>query len=194
MSDEEMAEISTAFVPSNTVKNTQWALACFSEWRSARNKSFSVGSGGQRVCPVDLLENPVVEDLNYWLSRFVAEVRNQEGKPYSPRSIHQILCGLQRHMLHKNPTAPKILNKEDVRFVAFRSAVDNVFHKTTVTLLFCCVVMFTSCIVVFTFHKTTVIHTPYHPLLFTPTAILPSTFHTYSHITLYFSHLIMLLH
>ena len=178
MSDEEMAEISKAFVPSNTVKNTQWALACFSEWRSARNKSFSVGSGGQRVCPVDLLENPVVEDLNYWLSRFVAEVRNQEGKPYSPRSIHQILCGLQRHMLHKNPTAPKILNKEDVRFVAFRSAVDNVFHKTTVTLLFCCIVVFTSCIVVFTFHKTSYPH-----------SISPSTFHTHSHITLYFSHL-----
>ena len=27
MSEEEMAEISTVFVPSNTVKNTQWALS-----------------------------------------------------------------------------------------------------------------------------------------------------------------------
>ena len=29
MSEEEMAEISKLFVPSNTVKNTQWALSCF---------------------------------------------------------------------------------------------------------------------------------------------------------------------
>ena len=90
MSDEEMVEISKVFVPSNTVKNTQWALSCFREWRSARN---SAPGDGQRLCPADLLESPVVEDLNYWLSRFVAEVRNQEGKSYTPRSIHQILSG-----------------------------------------------------------------------------------------------------
>ena len=75
------------------------------------------------------LENPVAEDLNYWLARFVAEVRNQGGKPYTPRSIHQILCGLQRHMLSKTRTAPKILDKDDPRFIEFRSAVDNVFRK-----------------------------------------------------------------
>ena len=113
-------------MPSNTVKNTEWALSCFREWRSARN---SAPGDGQRLCPADLLENPVVEDLNYWLSRFVAEVRNQEGKSYTPRSIHQILCGLQRHMLSKCPTAPKILNKEDPRFSDFRSTVDTVFRQ-----------------------------------------------------------------
>ena len=25
---------------------------------------------GTRLCPVNLLENPVVEDLNYWLARY----------------------------------------------------------------------------------------------------------------------------
>ena len=92
MSEEEIAEISKVFVPSNTAKNTQWAVGVFTEWRSARNSA----GGAERLCPVDLLENPVAEDLNYWLARFVAEVRNQGGKPYTPRSIHQILCGLQR--------------------------------------------------------------------------------------------------
>ena len=92
MSEEEIAEISKVFVPSNTAKNTQWAVGVFTEWRSARNSA----GGDERLCPVDLLENPVAEDLNYWLARFVAEVRNQGGKLYTPRSIHQILCGLQR--------------------------------------------------------------------------------------------------
>ena len=84
---------------------------------------------GERLCPEDLLENPVMDDLNYWLARFVAEVRNHEGGRYTPRSIHQILCGVQRYMLDKNPTAPKILGKDDPRFVTFRSAVDNVFRQ-----------------------------------------------------------------
>ena len=56
MSEEEIAEISKVFVPSNTAKNTQWAVSCFTEWRSARNSA----RGAKRLCPVDLLENPVV--------------------------------------------------------------------------------------------------------------------------------------
>ena len=126
MSEEEMAEISKVFVPANTAKNTQWAVSVFREWRSAWSSS---PDDGQKVCPADLLENPVVEDLNYWLARFVAEVRSQDGKPYTPRSIHQILCGLQRYMTSNSPTAPKILSKDDRRFIDFHSAVDHVYHR-----------------------------------------------------------------
>jgi hypothetical protein len=126
MSEEEMAEISKVFVPANTAKNTQWAVSVFREWRSARSSS---PDDGQKVCPADLLENPVVEDLNYWLARFVAEVRSQDGKPYTPRSIHQILCGLQRYMTSNSPTAPKILSKDDRRFIDFHSAVDHVYRR-----------------------------------------------------------------
>ena len=38
MSEEEMAEISRVFVSSNTTKNTEWAVNCFREWRSARKR------------------------------------------------------------------------------------------------------------------------------------------------------------
>ena len=31
---------------------------------------------------MDLLENPVISDLNFWISRFVAEVRRQDGNFY----------------------------------------------------------------------------------------------------------------
>jgi hypothetical protein len=45
-------------------------------------------------CPEDLLERPDKGKLNHWLSRFVAEVRNKKGEPYTPRTI--VLAGLQR--------------------------------------------------------------------------------------------------
>ena len=41
---------------------------------------------------------------------FVAEVWRQDGQPYPPKTIHQILAGLQRYMLDKNPLAPKFLD------------------------------------------------------------------------------------
>ena len=61
-------------------------------------------SEGERQCHSDILEKAYVEELNYWLSLFVGEIRNKSGKPYSPKSIHQILCGLQRYMLDRNLT------------------------------------------------------------------------------------------
>ena len=35
---------------------------------------------------------------------------------YPPRTIHQILAGLQRYMLQKNVDAPKIIDRKDSRF------------------------------------------------------------------------------
>ena len=63
-------------------------MKVFSEWRSARD--------GDEKCPSDLFENPTT---GYWLPRFINEVRRTDGEPYPPRTINQILAGLQRYML-----------------------------------------------------------------------------------------------
>ena len=38
VSDEKMAVMLKGYVPPNTQKNTDWAVRCFREWMSARNK------------------------------------------------------------------------------------------------------------------------------------------------------------
>ena len=83
MSEEEIAEISKVFVPSNTAKNTQWAVSCFTEWRSARNSA----RGAKRLCPVDLLENPVVTGN-------MAHITCYFSHPQSllPATFHTCLC------------------------------------------------------------------------------------------------------
>ena len=48
----------------------------------------------EKQCPVDLLDNPNVQEINYWLSRFVTVVGKRDGQPYPPRTIQQILGGL----------------------------------------------------------------------------------------------------
>ena len=70
-------EISKGFV---TRKNTNWACNVFLEWKAERNASET-----SNLCPKDLLDNPEPELLNYWLCRFVSEVRNQKGEPYPLR-------------------------------------------------------------------------------------------------------------
>ena len=114
VSDENMAKIAKGYIPPNMQKNTDWAMRCFKEWVSTRNKGLP--KGYNQHCPLNLLDNPDVEKVNYWISLFVAEVRNKKGEPYPPRSIHQLLAGLQRYTLEKHPNFPSFLTSNKLAF------------------------------------------------------------------------------
>ena len=49
-----------------------------------------------RSVPADLGTTPV-EELNYWLKRFILEVMRGDGKPYPANSLYSISTGLLRH-------------------------------------------------------------------------------------------------
>ena len=82
------------YIPSNTA-NTSWPMKVFGDWHAVRNEKLS--SGGKE-CPKDLFENPDVAKLNFWLPRLVSNVHKQDKEPYPPKSIHQILAGLQHYV------------------------------------------------------------------------------------------------
>ena len=87
MSEKELVNISKPFVPGNTKKNTDWALTVFREWQSASNATVSEG---ERQCHSDILEKAYVEELNYWLSLFVGEIREWQAvfaKIHPPNSL-----------------------------------------------------------------------------------------------------------
>ena len=44
-------------------------------------------------------------------------------------NIHQLLCGLLRHMKEANPGCLNFLNKEDTRFKQLHGTLDLLFHK-----------------------------------------------------------------
>ena len=47
------------------------------------------------------LEHITNEDLNYWLARFVMEVRNQNGQPYVGGTLYGLCAALQRYVREK---------------------------------------------------------------------------------------------
>ena len=99
-----MAKICQGYMPQNTAKSTSWGLRVFRAWRDHRNKSVA------EQCPADLLEVPTVEHLNYWLSHFVVEARREDGQPYPPGSINNILSGLYRYSKSCAPTGVECPN------------------------------------------------------------------------------------
>ena len=120
-SEEEINVITKGYIPNNTKRSTSWSVKVFNEWRCARE--------GLKKCPENLFQSPVPEDLNYWLPRFINEVRKSDGDPYPPRSIHQILAGLQRHMLDLNYCSPKFLDRQNKMFKPIHGACDSVYHS-----------------------------------------------------------------
>lgn len=116
----EDSTIEKGYVPENTKKSTTWAVGVFNDWRAAR------GSGSSdEVCPANLFECVNKDELNYWLPRFINEVRRQDGEFYPPRSIHQNLAGLQQHMLDYNYMALKFLDRSQSCFRPIHKACDS---------------------------------------------------------------------
>ena len=116
-----MVKTCQGYVPKNTAKCNGWALCVFKSWRDERNKSV------KEQCPDDLLESPVVDRLNYWLSRFVVEVRHEDGQPYPPAAINNLLAGLYHFSKSCSPTGAQCPN--------FMSRKDPVFRELTGAVL-----------------------------------------------------------
>ena len=107
LSHKSMEQVCQGFIPKNTKKCTSWALRVFEQWRTVRNV------GNQEICPDNLLEEPKSDLLNYWLARFVVEIKREDGKSYPGTSIKGILAGLYRYSYECVPTrvvCPNFMN------------------------------------------------------------------------------------
>ena len=122
-SNEKLLELAKGYTPANTNNSTKWALKVFDLWRQARNCH-----SPEDPVPEDLLTscNPAL--LNLHLSKFAVEARKADGTVYPPSTIHQLLCGLLRHMRETTPGCPNFLNKQDSQFRHLQGTLDSLFH------------------------------------------------------------------
>jgi hypothetical protein len=126
VSEGRMSEISKGYVPTNTAKQTSWAIRIFNDWRSERNSAVTDESD---MCPNDLFEVADGQKINFWLSRFVAEVKNAKGERYPAKTIQNILAGLQRQMIELKPTAQKFLDRNNTVYRELHRSCDFIFRE-----------------------------------------------------------------
>ena len=62
--------------------------------------------------------------LSFLLSRFVTEVRKQDGQP-----IYQVLSALQRKMVEQHPNARKFLNHKETIFSDIHRTCNSVYRE-----------------------------------------------------------------
>ena len=82
-----------------------WAFTNFQEWKAWRNTTHP-----DEPVPANFVDASV-DELDKWLARYVAETRNKKGEFYTPSTLHQLLCGLFRHMTIAKPDFPNFIEK-----------------------------------------------------------------------------------
>ena len=111
-------------IPKSTRKSTTWSVNTWEEWSDHRQ---SIGSDSPPK--LDALTNG---ELNYWLDRFVVEVRNKKGECYEGGTLYSLCAGIQRYLRSKRrSTADKgalcdlDIYKES-SFAYFRTVLDSI--------------------------------------------------------------------
>ena len=66
-----------------------------------------------------------VNKLNYWMARFITEVRRKDGTDYPPNTLTQITAGLQLHLREEcDRPGINLLKKDDTTFDLFLKSLD----------------------------------------------------------------------
>ena len=92
-------------------------MRLWNEWKAHRN---SIAVTDQEAVPDLTLVD--CKTLQYWLSRFVLEVRKKDGSIYPANTLHHLCCGVIRHLRECGKHELDIFN--DPAFAEFRATLD----------------------------------------------------------------------
>ena len=114
ISDEEIQTRRRAAVPKSTHNDTQYCIRTWAQWQNNRIETTN--------STIPSLSSIKPDELEYWLTRFVLEVRKQDHTEYPPATIHHLCSGIQRHLGANH--LPQLDIYSDALFSNFRSTLD----------------------------------------------------------------------
>ena len=88
--DEEIQLHRQKALPAKTVTDTKYCIGQFEAWRKHRMETALVS--------IPTITGMTKEEMQYWLIRFVLEVRKKSGDVYPPNTLHHIVVGIMRHV------------------------------------------------------------------------------------------------
>ena len=137
VNDDQLERRKELRIPGNTKANLRWAVNTWCEWneitveRNEKAKNIGCVDKYSKVDPCIL--NHRGEELNYWLSKFVMEVRKKkdQGAECTLNTLYQNCSGVQRHL--RDNGRPGINVFEDFSFKQFQDCLDAEMKRLTST-------------------------------------------------------------
>ena len=114
VTDEQVIEVQKSCVPSTTERSTQYAINIWKEWSSNRKER----GVEYPLCLPHLL---TLYEIDYWMQKFVLEIRCKNGKEYPPNTVYQICCGIMHHI---RKYSPEINFFSQPTFATFKKTLD----------------------------------------------------------------------
>ena len=81
-------------IPEKTKSATAWGIRVWTDWATAR--ASTVETAGHAPVGTLLLQMQV-EDLAYWMSKFVLKARKADGSEYPPKTMYALVCCFKRY-------------------------------------------------------------------------------------------------
>ena len=101
-------------VPKRTKTDTKYCVNLWEQWRKSRQNQTD-----EQIDNIEALTN---EKMDYWLTRFILEVRKKDGSEYPPNTLYHITAGLMRYVRWNGK--PQIDFFKDASFSKFRATLD----------------------------------------------------------------------
>ena len=114
VSDEDIVKARVESVPKKTREDTKYCVNLWEEWRNYRLQ--------HTTATIPLLLEMTNGDLQYWMTRFIMEVRKKDGSSFPPNTLHHICCGIMRHL--RTNGKPSLDFFKDPEFADFRASID----------------------------------------------------------------------
>ena len=121
----ELKEQHVNAIPKKTRQSNNWATTLWRDWAINRNCRPETAVEPGFPIPIDIGMLRDFELLNYWMERFICEIRRKDGNVYPPATLTQITSALQRHL--KNECGLESINffqDADPTFAGFRRTLD----------------------------------------------------------------------
>lgn len=113
VSGEDLHKKFVESVPKKTRENNKWAVKLWKDWSMHRNTIPDTYAENPSFFPVPVeISMASIENLQFWMPRFINEIRRKDGTDYSPNTLTNIAAGIQRYLREKcNRPAINFLKK-----------------------------------------------------------------------------------
>ena len=121
-SSKQVSDARRLGVPQKTQGQNKWVAKVWCDWVQHRLQMPCIEKEEQQYPLMEDFCKMSIKAMNFWLAKFVLEVRRKDGKPYCPETLYQICCGLVR--LLKEADRAEVDKLANPMFVCFRASLD----------------------------------------------------------------------
>ena len=129
ISSDECRRFEDSWVSDASRRKWNWVLNIFEEWRETRNEAVLKAEHSGEPVLNQRIDEMSDEDLDFFLARFVAEVRKEDGQEYPGKTIYEMICSLQCYLRFQRKEPLFLIDKKGCKFRNLNSALNFVLKE-----------------------------------------------------------------